>query len=135
MSTFEINLTPYWENQPNTVLEIVCYKTSVYTFDVSISGPGIDTNTPITFPSNVTSGVKQVTIPIANKGETLTYKIDVITNSSSLDGQVQNSLEIGTKPNGDAITYQGFLFTNDEGNDKDWNDCVVNLALYNSSSD
>ncbi|MBF4470179.1 hypothetical protein [Flavobacterium sp. HJJ] len=131
---YTINLTPYWTNNPNTVLNITYYTTSGYAYSATITGPGI--NTPISFPNN-NFGFNSIVIPasVYAPGITLQYAISIQTNSSSLDGQVQNSMEIGTKSNGDAITYQGFLFSNDAGSDNDWNDCVISLALFNSSTD
>lgn len=132
-TSFDVNLTPYWTNSPNTVLEITYSTTTAYNFTASITGPGIPTGTPVVFTGNSVHFYSGVVSDYA-KGETMTYSITLTCNSTFV-GQVQNSMEIGIKPNGDAITYQGFLFTNDGGTDNDWNDCVVNFALYNSSTD
>lgn len=133
--TQTINLTPYWAStKPNIILVATYYTTSGYQYSASISGPGL--SNPVTFPDN-NSGVAVNVLPasIYSAGTTYPYVITISTNSPSLAMQVQNSTEIGTKTNGDAITYQGFFFSNDAGSDNDWNDCVVTLALFNDSTD
>jgi hypothetical protein len=134
MATCKVNLTPYWDYKPNTVLDAILYTTSGYTYTVTInSGPGI--TTPYTFGSDQIE-FKKFKIPSGFKsGDTLAYEIEIKSDSPTMNSQVQNSLEIGKKSGGDPLSYQGFVFVNDAGSDNDWNDCVVNLALYNDSTD
>jgi len=131
-----ISLTPEWEYIPNTVLDIICYKTSMYGYKISIEGPGIGSSLDMKFDnSNVI--FHKVTIPTdKKKGDILDYTVTITTDSSTLIGTVVSNKQIGTKPNNsNELSYQGFIFTNDAGGDDDWNDCVVNLALYNDSTD
>jgi hypothetical protein len=131
--TQTINLTPYWpEKKPNIILIATYYTTSGYSYRASITGPG---GIALNFPDN-NSGVQTnaLTAPYV-PGETLQYLVTITSDSPTLSMQVQNSTEIGTKADGTAITYQGFMFSNDAGGDKDWNDCVITLALFNDSTD
>lgn len=136
MPTFTqtINLTPYWAvNQPRIVLVAQYFTTAAYAYSATITGPGLPNG--INFPDN-NAGCSMIDISsvyVANQN--LPYLLTINTNSPTLNMQVQNSTEIGTKPNGDAISYQGYFFSNDAGSDTDWNDCVITLALYNHSTD
>ncbi|WP_341900890.1 hypothetical protein [Fluviicola taffensis] len=132
--TFTVYLTPYWPNQPNTILIISYFTTSGYSYSASIAGPGLAK--PVVFPDN-NSGCLTNVIPesVYKTGASMPYEITITTNSPTLSGRTINSTEMGAKTNGEAISYQGFLFTNDAGSDNDWNDCVINLGLYNDSTD
>ena len=138
MATFKqtINLTPYWASlRPNLILVAQYYTTSSYQYSVNITGPGLPP-AGITFPNNNSGcSVNNINSISYNAGTTLPYLLTITSNTPTLKMQVQNSTEIGTKPDGNAITYQGFFFSNDVGSDDDWNDCVVTLALYNHSTD
>jgi hypothetical protein len=35
----------------------------------------------------------------------------------------------------EPICYEATIFCNDEGDDNDWNDCVLTFQLYNASDD
>jgi len=132
--TFTVYLTPYWQNQPNTILTISYFTTSSYSYQASIAGPGLAN--PVVFPDN-NSGCATNVIPatVYKTGASMPYVITITTNSPTLSGRTINSIEMGAKTDGAAISYQGFLFSNDAGSDNDWNDCVINLGLYNDSTD
>lgn len=135
--TATINLTPYWTSGQltgNQILVATYYTTSSYTYSASISGPGL--SSPVVFPNN-NSGVatNRLTAGTVQPGVNMPYTLAITTNSPTLNMQVQNSTEIGTKADGAAITYEGFFFSNDAGSDTDWNDCVVTLTLFNNSTD
>lgn len=136
MNTFKFTvfLTPYWQNQPNTILTISYFTTSSYSYSASISGPGL--SSPVTFPNN-NSGCATNVIPASayKTGQSMPYEITITTNSPTLSGRTINSIEMGAKADGAAISYQGFFFSNDAGSDRDWNDCVLNLGLFNDSTD
>lgn len=136
MNTFKytVYLTPYWQNQPNTILSISYFTTSGYSYEASVSGPGL--TSPVTFPNN-NSGCSINLIPesVYKMGQAMPYEITITTNSPTLDGRTINSIEMGTKKDGSAISYQSFFFSNDAGSDNDWNDCVINLGLFNDSTD
>jgi hypothetical protein len=132
----KINLTPYWsENKPNIILVAQYYTTTGHTFSAKITGPGLPTN-GISFLNNDAKTIIQQLSGITYKtGETLQYNLDITSNSTTLAMQVQNSTTIGQKPDGDTISYQACFFSNDAGHDKDWNDCVITLSLFNNSTD
>lgn len=132
--TKTINLTPYWVlNQPRITLVAQYFTTASYTYSATITGPGLAS--PITFPNNNADCKIFTDIGSVYKaGVTMPYLLTVTTSSPTLSTQVQNSTPIGIRPDGEAISYQGFFFSNDAGGDSDWNDCVISLALYNYSA-
>jgi hypothetical protein len=136
-----VKLTPYWtSNKPNVILVITYYTTSGYEYSATISNgkapQGGGLNQPVTFPSNSSGvSVNTLTLPNYQSGQTLSYTINISSNSPKLSMAVQNSTPFGVKPNGDTLTYQGAFFSNDAGSDNDWNDCVISFALYNDSTD
>ncbi len=136
MNTFKftVYLTPYWNNTPNTILTISYFTTSSYSYSASITGPGL--NSAVTFPNN-NSGCATNVIPssVYKTGASMPYEVTITTNSPTLSGRVINSQEVGSKADGAAISYQGYFFSNDAGADNDWNDCVLNLSLFNDSTD
>jgi hypothetical protein len=133
--TFTVYLTPYWNNTPNTILALTYSTTSSYSYSANITGPGLP-DAGVSFNGNA-PGVVNTVIPasIYKKAQGMEYTIVISTNSPTLSGMPVNSVEMGVKQDGTPISYQGFLFTNDEGSDKDWNDCVINLGLFNNSTD